>query len=163
MPTRWTRYLMLTLAVTLAVSATTTVVTAAPSAAASTTTITLVTHDSFAVSKRVLRGFEDRTGIHVKVLQAGDAGAALNQVILTKSNPIGDVFFGVDNTFLSRALRGRRVRRVPLARRSRPCRRHTSSIRRTTSRPSTTVTCASTTTSSGSRSRSCRCPTPSPI
>ena len=49
MPTRWTRYLMLTLAVTLAVSATTTVVTAAPSAAASTTTITLVTHDSFAV------------------------------------------------------------------------------------------------------------------
>jgi thiamine transport system substrate-binding protein len=104
MPTRWTRYLMLTLAVTLAVSATTTVVTAAPSSAASTTTITLVTHDSFAVSKRVLRGFEDRTGIHVKVLQAGDAGAALNQVILTKSNPIGDVFFGVDNTFLSRAL-----------------------------------------------------------
>ena len=41
----------------------------------------------------------------MKVLQAGDAGAALNQVILTKSNPIGDVFFGVDNTFLSRALR----------------------------------------------------------
>ena len=104
MATRWTRYLMLTLAVTLAVSATTTVVTAAPSSAASTTTITLVTHDSFAVSKRVLRGFEDQTGIHVKVLQAGDAGAALNQVILTKSNPIGDVFFGVDNTFLSRAL-----------------------------------------------------------
>jgi hypothetical protein len=31
MTTRWTRYLMLTLAVTLAVSATTTVVTAAPS------------------------------------------------------------------------------------------------------------------------------------
>jgi len=80
------------------------VLTAAPSSAASTTTITLVTHDSFAVSKRVLRAFEDRTGIHVKVLQAGDAGAALNQVILTKSNPIGDVFFGVDNTFLSRAL-----------------------------------------------------------
>src|SRR4029079_8454556 len=38
------------------------------------------------------------------ILQSGDAGAALNQVILTKSNPIGDVFFGVDNTFLSRAL-----------------------------------------------------------
>ena len=34
----------------------------------------------------------------------GDAGAALNQVILTKTNPIGDVFFGVDNTFLGRAL-----------------------------------------------------------
>jgi thiamine transport system substrate-binding protein len=78
---------------------------APPSAsAADSTTITLVTHDSFAVSKSVLAAFEQQTGITVKVLQSGDAGAALNQVILTKSNPIGDVFFGVDNTFLSRAL-----------------------------------------------------------
>jgi len=104
MPMRRARFLTLTLGLTLAVCATSSVVTAAPSSAASTTTITLVTHDSFAVSKRVLQAFEDRTGIHVKVVQAGDAGAALNQVILTKSNPIGDVFFGVDNTFLSRAL-----------------------------------------------------------
>jgi thiamine transport system substrate-binding protein len=74
------------------------------SAASSPTTITLVTHDSFAVSKSVLKAFEHQSGITVKVLQAGDAGAALNQVILTKSNPVGDVFFGVDNTFLSRAL-----------------------------------------------------------
>src|SRR4029077_7353604 len=71
---------------------------------ASPTTITLVTHDSFAVSKAVLADFKQQTGITVKILQSGDAGAALNQVILTKSNPIGDVFFGVDNTFLSRAL-----------------------------------------------------------
>ncbi len=63
-----------------------------------------MTHDSFAVSKSVLAAFTEQTGIKVKVLQAGDAGAALNQVVLTKSNPIGDVFFGVDNTFLSRAL-----------------------------------------------------------
>jgi thiamine transport system substrate-binding protein len=104
MAMRRARFLTLTLALTLAVCATSSVVTAAPSSAASTTTITLVTHDSFAVSKRVLQGFEARTGIHVKVVQAGDAGAALNQVILTKSNPIGDAFFGVDNTFLSRAL-----------------------------------------------------------
>ncbi len=48
------------------------------------TTVTLVTHDSFAVSKPVLRAFEQRTGIKVKVLKNGDAGAALNQVILTK-------------------------------------------------------------------------------
>jgi len=74
------------------------------SAAPATTTITLVTHDSFAVSKAVLAAFTKQTGITVKILQAGDAGAALNQLILTKSNPIGDVFFGVDNTFLSRAL-----------------------------------------------------------
>jgi thiamine transport system substrate-binding protein len=68
-------------------------------------TIRLVTHDSFAISKRVLREFTRRTGVEVEVLPAGDAGAALNQVILTKDDPIGDVFFGVDNTFLTRALR----------------------------------------------------------
>jgi thiamine transport system substrate-binding protein len=78
----------------------------ASAAPATTTTITLVTHDSFAVSKSVLAAFTKQTGITVKILQAGDAGAALNQLILTKSNPIGDVFFGVDNTFLSRALDG---------------------------------------------------------
>src|SRR3954468_2717696 len=77
---------------------------ATPASAASATTITLVTHDSFAVSKSVLAAFTKQTGVKVKVLQAGDAGAALNQVILTKSNPIGDVLFGVDNTLLSRAL-----------------------------------------------------------
>ncbi len=67
-------------------------------------TVTLVTHDSFAVSKPVLRAFTKRTGITVKVLKSGDAGAALNQAILTKDDPLGDAFFGVDNTFLSRAL-----------------------------------------------------------
>ena len=77
----------------------------APAGAANAdTTITLVTHDSFAASKSVMAAFTKQTGIKVKILQEGDAGAALNQAILTKSNPLGDVFFGVDNTFLSRAL-----------------------------------------------------------
>ncbi len=67
-------------------------------------TITLVTHDSFAVSKPVLRAFTARTGWKVRILKNGDAGAALNQVILTKDAPLGDAFFGVDNTFLTRAL-----------------------------------------------------------
>jgi thiamine transport system substrate-binding protein len=67
-------------------------------------TVTLVTHDSFAVSKPVLRDFTKQTGITVRVLKNGDAGAALNQAILTKDAPLGDAFFGVDNTFLSRAL-----------------------------------------------------------
>ncbi|MCJ7670516.1 MAG: thiamine ABC transporter substrate-binding protein [Acidimicrobiia bacterium] len=67
-------------------------------------TLTLVTHDSFALSKSVLRAFERETGIAVRVLPSGDAGAALNQAILTKDAPLGDLLFGVDNTFLSRAL-----------------------------------------------------------
>jgi thiamine transport system substrate-binding protein len=67
-------------------------------------TITLVTHDSFAASKPVLRAFTRQTGWKVRVLKNGDAGAALNQVILTKDAPLGDAFYGVDNTFLTRAL-----------------------------------------------------------
>jgi thiamine transport system substrate-binding protein len=68
------------------------------------TTITLMTHDSFAASKKVMREFTKKTGVTVKVLPSGDAGAAVNQAILTKSNPLGDVFFGIDNTLLSRGL-----------------------------------------------------------
>ncbi|MDQ1659021.1 MAG: thiamine transport system substrate-binding protein, partial [Cryptosporangiaceae bacterium] len=67
--------------------------------------VVLVTHESFAVSDSVLAAFRKQTGISVKVLRSGDAGAAVNQAILTKGKPQGDVFFGVDNTFLSRALK----------------------------------------------------------
>lgn len=79
---------------------------AVPTAGAATPsrTVTLVTHDSFAVSEKVLDRFTTRTGIEVKVLQVGDAGQVVNQAILTKDNPLGDVLFGVDNTFLTRAL-----------------------------------------------------------
>jgi thiamine transport system substrate-binding protein len=67
-------------------------------------TVTLVTHDSFTVSKPVLKKFTSRSGYRVKVLRGGDAGAAVNQTVLNKGNPQGDVFFGVDNTLLSRPL-----------------------------------------------------------
>lgn len=69
------------------------------------TEIVLVTHDSFAVSEDVLVEFENAIHTHVQILKSGDAGAALNKAILAgAANPLGDVFFGVDNTFLSRAL-----------------------------------------------------------
>ncbi|MFI9098945.1 thiamine ABC transporter substrate binding subunit [Streptomyces fildesensis] len=67
-------------------------------------TVTLVSHDSFAASPAVLKEFTKETGYTVKVLAGGDAGAAVNQAILSKGHPQGDVFFGVDNTLLSRAL-----------------------------------------------------------
>ncbi|MFJ9966775.1 thiamine ABC transporter substrate-binding protein [Streptomyces avermitilis] len=71
---------------------------------ADSTTVTLVSHNSWAVSKSVLKDFEKQSGYRVKVLKDGDAGQAVNKAILTKDNPQGDVFFGVDNTLLSRAL-----------------------------------------------------------
>jgi thiamine transport system substrate-binding protein len=69
-----------------------------------TQTITILTHDSFAVSKDVIAAFETANNAKVSFLQSGDAGAVLNQAILTKDAPLADVLFGVDNTFLSRAL-----------------------------------------------------------
>lgn len=67
-------------------------------------TVTLLTHDSFAISESTLERFTAETGITVEILRAGDAGSVLSQAILTRDNPLGDVIFGVDNTFLSRAL-----------------------------------------------------------
>ncbi|MBC9723591.1 thiamine ABC transporter substrate binding subunit [Streptomyces sp. TRM68367] len=66
--------------------------------------VTLVSHDSWAASKGVIAAFEKSSGYKVNVLKDGDAGQAVNKAILTKDNPQGDVFFGVDNTLLSRAL-----------------------------------------------------------
>jgi thiamine transport system substrate-binding protein len=68
------------------------------------TTIRVVTHDSFNYSASVMEQFTADTGIVVEVLPSGDAGTMLNQSILSRENPLGDVLFGVDNTFLSRAL-----------------------------------------------------------
>ena len=66
--------------------------------------VTLMTHDSFNVSEAVLAAFEKDAAVKVRVLKAGDAGSALVQAILAKGKPQADVFFGVDTTFLSRAL-----------------------------------------------------------
>lgn len=67
-------------------------------------TLTVMTHDSFAISEEIIAEFEDAHDAVVILLPSGDTGAALNQAILAKNNPLADVFFGVDNTFMSRAL-----------------------------------------------------------
>lgn len=67
-------------------------------------TVTLVTHNSFAASEDVLEQFTEETGYRVEVLRGGDAGATVNQAILSKGNPQGDLLFGIDNTMLSKAL-----------------------------------------------------------
>lgn len=64
----------------------------------------MLTHDSFAVSEGIIESFEESTGITVRLLTGEDTGSMLSQIILTKDNPIADVAFGIDNTFLQRAL-----------------------------------------------------------
>ncbi len=67
-------------------------------------TITLLTHDAFDVTASVLKRFEARSGITVKVVPVGDAGQLVNRAILSAGNPEGDVLFGIDNNQLSSAL-----------------------------------------------------------
>ncbi len=69
-------------------------------------TVTVISHDSFAgsVGEETFAGFTAATGVEVEVLPAGDAGSMVNQAILTKDDPIADLMFGIDDTFLSRAL-----------------------------------------------------------
>ncbi len=67
-------------------------------------TLTVLAHESFALSDKVLQQFEQANNVKVQLIKQGDAGQALSRAILTKDNPEADVFFGVDNTFMGRAL-----------------------------------------------------------
>ena len=70
-------------------------------------TLTIITHDSFSVSAELVSRFEEENNVRLVFIQGGDTGSALNRLILTSVNsktPEADVFYGLDNTFLSRAL-----------------------------------------------------------
>ncbi len=66
--------------------------------------LVLASHDSFNISEEVLAEFETANNADVQYLALGDAGEALNKMLLSKDAPLADVMFGVDNSFLSRAL-----------------------------------------------------------
>lgn len=72
--------------------------------------VTLVTYDSFPEADTglndALAAFSAETGIAVELAVAGDAGTMVSKAVLTAGNPEGDVMFGIDNTFLSRAVDG---------------------------------------------------------
>lgn len=74
------------------------------SAATESGPVVLLTHDSFSLPKKLLRQFEQETGRTLEVRGSGDAGELTTKLALTAGNPDGDVAFGVDNTFASRAL-----------------------------------------------------------
>jgi thiamine transport system substrate-binding protein len=75
-----------------------------PTAQSASQTLTVMTHDSFSASAPVIAAFEQANHVKVSFIKSGDAGAALNKAILSKDAPLADVFYGVDNTFLSRAV-----------------------------------------------------------
>jgi thiamine transport system substrate-binding protein len=77
---------------------------AAQEATPGPTSITLMAHDSFDLPQAVLDAFSEQHGVELRVLAAGDAGLMVNQAVLTADNPLADVIFGIDDSFLSRAL-----------------------------------------------------------
>jgi len=66
--------------------------------------LVVMTHDSFAISESTITAFEQENQIDVVFLPSGDAGSTLNRAILAKNSPVADILYGIDNTFLSRAL-----------------------------------------------------------
>lgn len=73
------------------------------SAPTETKALTVVTHDSFALPDDLKAKFAKDTGYEVTYVAPGDTGALVNQLVLTKDAPLGDVVYGIDNTFASRA------------------------------------------------------------
>jgi thiamine transport system substrate-binding protein len=66
--------------------------------------VVLVTHDAFVLPKPLIAKFDRQTGYHLVIHASGDGGTLTNKLVLTQGNPTGDVAFGVDNTFATRAL-----------------------------------------------------------
>jgi len=64
-----------------------------------TAKVTLVAHDSFAISDESIAEFQEASGFELEIIRAGDAGSLTNRLVLTKDSPIADVVFGIDNTF----------------------------------------------------------------
>lgn len=72
---------------------------------AAATTVRLLVTDSFAVSDATFAGFTKETGITVEVVPSDDAGTMVSQAILTAGEPVADVLYGIDTTFLCRGTR----------------------------------------------------------
>jgi len=71
-------------------------------------TLVIYAYDSF-VSEwgpgpQVVPLFEEKYGIRVELVSAGDAGQVLSRAVMEKKNPRADLIIGIDNNLLSRAL-----------------------------------------------------------
>lgn len=70
------------------------------------TSLTLMAYDGFTPQEGIFDSFTNETGITVNVVTAGDTGTMMSKALLTAGNPEADVMWGVDNTFISRAVEG---------------------------------------------------------
>jgi len=77
--------------------------------------VVVVTHDSAAFPQELLDEFKAETGLTVTQLKAGDTGSMVNKLVLTKDAPIGDMVYGIDNTFSAVALENNILDKLPAA------------------------------------------------
>lgn len=75
-----------------------------PGSGTSVPTLTIVTYDSFVLDPEAQAAIESKLGVKLAVSASGDGAEALAAAVLTAGRPEGDIFFGVDNILLSRAL-----------------------------------------------------------
>ncbi len=69
--------------------------------------VRLLAYDAFTPEPEIFSSFTKETGINVVVSLGGDTGTLVSKALLTAGNPEADVLWGVDNTFISRAIEGK--------------------------------------------------------
>lgn len=67
-------------------------------------TLTVISHNSFELDKKLVAQFEKQTGAKLRFIKGGDAGELLSKLILTRRAPLADVVYGLDNSMLKRAV-----------------------------------------------------------
>jgi thiamine transport system substrate-binding protein len=75
-----------------------------PPPSAQTETLIVVTHGSFVINEEAKAKFAAETGYAVSYVSPGDAGTIVNQLILSKDSPLGDVVYGIDNILAGKAI-----------------------------------------------------------
>lgn len=60
-------------------------------------TVTIITHDSFELTKEQIKKFESESGYKLKTTSPGDASSVVNQLLLAEDKAAADGFYGVDN------------------------------------------------------------------
>lgn len=73
-------------------------------------TLKMLAYESFPTDPdgpvgRALAEFTEATGVEVEIVISGDTGTMLSKAALTAGNPEADVIWGIDSTFLSRAIK----------------------------------------------------------
>lgn len=67
------------------------------------TEVRLAVHDSFALPKSVLAEFEQQNQVKLTLIKVGSGNEMLNKLIFTRSKPIADAVYGLDNSNISKA------------------------------------------------------------